>query len=149
MNRNFLKLAFAVTALAVLSGCATGVKHSEMASSMPSLKPGEGRIYFLRSASMLGAAVAADIRLNGQVVGRSMPGGFFYVDRPAGNHVASATTETETKLSFTLAAGQTNYIRSTISMGFISGRVIFVPESADEARAELGTLSYTGAMASK
>jgi hypothetical protein len=144
MRRMFLKFAMATAALALVSGCATGMKHDQMASSMPSVKPGEGRIYFLRSSSMVGAAIQPEIRLDGQVVGNSKPGGFFFVDRPAGNHVASASTETEKTVSFTLQPGETKYIRSSIGFGLLVGRVILEPETPAKAQAELGSLSYTG-----
>jgi hypothetical protein len=149
MKRNFLKLALAASAAALLAGCATGVKHDQMASGLPSLKSGEGRIYFFRSSSIVGAAVQPDIRLNGQVVGTSKPGGFFYVDRPAGNYVASSSTETEKTLSFTLRAGETKYVRSSPSFGVLVGRIVLEPETPEKAKAELGSLSYTGTVAGK
>jgi len=132
----------AVTSL--MAGCASGVKHSEMASSIPSLKSGEGRVYFMRSASMFGAAIQPDIRLNGQVVGESKPGGFFFVDRPAGKYVASAATETEKTLSFVLDSGETKYVRSSPSFGLMVGRVVLELETPEKAKEELGSLSYTG-----
>jgi hypothetical protein len=149
MRRSFLKLALAASVVALASGCATGIKHDQMASSLPSIKAGEGRIYFLRSASMVGAAVQPDIRLKGQVVGQSKPGGFFYVDRPAGSYVASTSTETEKTVSFTLQSGETKYIRSSVSFGLMVGRVVLEPETPEKAKAELGSLSYTGPVASK
>jgi hypothetical protein len=149
MRRIFLKTAFVAAAAAFVSGCATGPKHDEIASSIPSLKAGQGRIYFFRSNSMVGGAVRPDIRLDGQVVGQSKPGGFFYVDRPAGSHVASASTETEKTVSFTLQAGETKYIRSSVSIGLLVGRVVLEPETPEKAKAELGALSYTGTVASK
>jgi hypothetical protein len=88
----------------LMAGCASGVKHSEMAASIPTIKPSEGRIYFLRSPSLFGAAIQPDLRLNNQVVGESKPGGFFFVDRTAGKYVAAASTETEKTLSFVLDA---------------------------------------------
>lgn len=144
MRRTFLKLAMAATAVALVSGCATGIKHEQMASSMPSLKQGQGRIYFFRSASMVGAALQPEIRLNGEVVGQSKPGGFFFVDRAAGNYVASASTETEKTVSFTLQGGETKYIRSSVSFGVLVGRVVLEPETPEKAKAELGSLSFTG-----
>ena len=149
MRRGFLKLALAASTAALLAGCATGIKHDQMASGMPSLKSGEGRIYFFRSNSIVGAAVQPDIRLNGQVVGTSKPGGFFYVDRPAGNYLASTSTETEKTLSFTLQAGETKYIRSSPSFGVMVGRIVLEPETPEKAKAELGSLSYTGTVAGK
>jgi hypothetical protein len=145
MKRQFLKFALATVAVAVVSGCATGMKHEQMAGSMPSLKAGDGRIYFYRTSSMVGAAIQPDIRLNGQVVGASKPGGFFFVDRPAGNYVASASTETEKTVSFTLQPGETKYIRSSVGLGIVAGRVVLEPEGREKAIGELNSLSYTGA----
>jgi len=145
MKRTFLKLAGAAALVALISGCAaTGAKYDQVASSMPSLGPGQGRIYFLRSSSMFGAAVQPDIKLNGVVVGTSKPGGFFYVDRPAGGYVASATTETEKDASFALQAGETKYVRSSPRMGIAVGRIVLELDPPEKAKAELATLSYTG-----
>lgn len=140
----FLKLSLAAAAGAVLAGCASGVKYQEMASSIPSLKAGEGRVFFLRSSSMMGAAIQPEIRLNGEVVGHSKPGGFFFVDRPAGNYVASTSTETEKTASFTLAAGETKYVRTSPSFGVMVGRIVVELETPDKAKAELPSLSFTG-----
>jgi hypothetical protein len=67
------------------------------------------------------------------------------VDRPAGSYVASASTETEKTLSFTLQAGETKYIRTSVGMGIIAGRVVLEPENREKALGELNSLSYTGA----
>lgn len=142
--KSVVRMLFAGFAVSLMAGCASGVKHSEMASSMPTLKQGEGRVYFMRSASMFGAAVQPDIRLNGEVVGESKPGGFFFVDRPAGKYVASSSTETEKTLSFALDAGETKYVRTYPSMGFAVGRVILELETPEKARAALADLAYTG-----
>jgi hypothetical protein len=145
MKRTFLKFAGLAVVAVVLAGCATGgAKYHELASSMPTLKSGEGRVYFFRSSSFVGAALQPEIRLNGQVVGVSKPGGFFYVDRPAGNYTAAAATETEKSASFALQAGETKYLRTSPSIGILVGRILVELESPDKAKAELATLSYTG-----
>lgn len=144
MKRNLLKLAAAVAVVA-LAGCATGVKYGQMATSMPTVKTTEGRVYFFRSSSMFGAAVQPEIKLNGQVVGKSQPGGFFYVDRPVGKYTAAAATETEKELTFVLEAGETKYIRTSPSMGLMVGRINLELETAEKAKAELADLSFTGA----
>jgi hypothetical protein len=128
----------------LLAGCASGVKQAEMAASMPTLKSGDGRVYFMRSASMFGAAIQPDVRLNGEVVGESKPGGFFFVDRPAGNYVASVSTETEKTLSFVLDAGETKYVRSSPGLGVLVWRVVLELETPEKAKEELPGLSYTG-----
>jgi outer membrane murein-binding lipoprotein Lpp len=139
---------FAAAVLAALvSGCASGVKYSEMASSIPTLNANQGRIYFLRSASMFGAAIQPEIRLNEKVVGKSQPGGFFYVDRPAGQYSAACSTETDKTLSFSLDAGETKYVRTTPSFGLAVGRINPTLETPELAAKELPDLSFTGATA--
>ncbi|MBK8071854.1 MAG: DUF2846 domain-containing protein [Ramlibacter sp.] len=141
---NFTRRVLPLLAIVLLAGCASGVKHADMKSSMPTIKPGEGRIYFLRSSSMMGAAIQPTIMLDGQAVGQSMPGGFFYVDRPAGNYKVSGATEVERSLSLTLAAKEVKYVRSSISFGVVAGRVNFDLMESAAAEAELAGLAYTG-----
>lgn len=143
MKRRF---AFAaVMAVALLAGCAaTGPKYAEVAKTIPTLKENEGRIYFFRSDSMMGAAIQPDIRINGSVVGASKPGGFFYVDRPAGTYTAAASTETEKTLSLVLAAGESKYVRSSVGFGLMVGRVVLELEDPKKAQAEVETLAYIG-----
>ncbi len=147
MKNTIVRCAALAVAVALLGGCATGAKYQDVVHTLQAPKAGEGRIYFLRSASFVGGALQPDIRLNGQVVGESKPGGFFYVDRPSGNYVAATATETEKTASFVLRAGETKYLRTSPSMGLIVGRVVVELESEDKALAELPSLSYTGSAA--
>lgn len=142
--KSVVRLLLAGFAVSLMAGCASGVKHSDMASSIPTLKQGEGRVYFMRSASMFGAAVQPDIRLNGDVVGESKPGGFFFVDRPAGKYVASTSTETEKTLSFALDDGETKYVKSYPVFGVVVGRVVLELETPEKAKTALTDLAYTG-----
>jgi hypothetical protein len=138
------QLKWMIAVVLVLSGCATGVKHKDMASAIPSLKPDQGRVYFFRSASMFGAAIQPEIRMDGAVVGTSQPGGFFFVDAQPGNHEVITTTEVERRLTFVLAQGETKYVKTTIGLGIMVGRVVPELVSAAEAASELSDLSYTG-----
>ncbi|MFG6459077.1 DUF2846 domain-containing protein [Roseateles sp. BYS96W] len=113
-----------------------------MSKTIPTLKAGEGRVYFFRSDSMMGAALQPDIRLNKEVVGASKPGGFFYVDRPAGSFSAATATETEKTLSFTLDAGETKYVRTSPSFGVLVGRIVLELEDPKKAQAEIESLSF-------
>lgn len=132
-------------AFALLAGCvSSGMKHAELKSSMQALKSDEGRIYFYRTGSFFGAAVQADISLNGTVVGTSQPGGFFFVDRPAGKYEAWASTEVSRMVTFTLDPGETKYVRSYVSVGILIGRVNLELVGAAEAEPELESLHYTG-----
>lgn len=128
-----------------LQGCAaTGPKGAEMASALGAVPSGFGRIVFYRSSSIVGAAVQPEIRLDGQVVGQSKPGGFFYVDASPGKHTASASTEVASNVDIQVVAGQTHYVRSAIGMGLLVGRVVLSVEGMIVARGELSSLSYTG-----
>jgi hypothetical protein len=129
----------------LLGACASGPKMSEVASSIPPLKADEGRIYFYRSNSMMGAAIQPSVYVDGKVVGSSKPGGFFYVDARPGSHEVACSTEVEQKLTLTLDRGQTRYVRTAISMGLLAGRV--QPELVDDATGanELKSMSYIGA----
>jgi hypothetical protein len=73
-------LLAAVLPVLLIAGCASGPKYTEVMSTIPSLTPPQGRIYFYRP-SALGAAVQPDIKLNGQKVGTAKPHGFYFVDR--------------------------------------------------------------------
>lgn len=129
----------------LLTACATsGPKFTELAATMGAPgKPGTGRIYFYRT-SVLGAAVQPEVHLNGAVVGRAVPNGFFFVDHPAGRCEISTSTEVERKLTFVLEPNQVRYVRLNISLGFFVGRVY--GELIDEAKgaAEIADTRYTG-----
>lgn len=139
------RVGLVLVASMLLTACATSTpKYSEMVASMGAAGPDMGRIYFYRTV-LLGFAVQPEVRLNGQVVGRAVPNGFFYVDRPTGSYEVATTTEVERKLTFTLDAGQVRYVRLNISMGLFAGHVY--GELVDEAKgqAEIADVRYTGA----
>jgi uncharacterized protein DUF2846 len=131
-----------ICAVLALAGCASssGAKFSEMNTLAPRLTADKGRIYFYRSG-ILGAAIQPEIRLNNEVVGRAVPGGFFFVDRPRGSYEASTATEVETKLAFPLAPGETKYVRVSISLGLFLGHMQFEVVNKQVAEAELASLN--------
>lgn len=132
--------------LLLVGGCASsGPKHAELADKIPEVAAGEGRIYFYRDSSVIGAAIQPDIRLNGETVGSSTPGGFFFVDRPSGKYVVSTTTEVENKIEFSLEDGQTRYIKTYISFGLLIGRVYPELVERDQALSVMSDLHYIGA----
>jgi hypothetical protein len=144
MTKLFRALAASAFVAVVASGCASGPQYKDVASSIPTLNEAQGRIYFYRSSSMLGAAIQPAINLNGQAVGKSQPGGFFFVDEPAGQYVVSTTTETEKTLSFKLDAGETKYVKTSVGFGLLVGRIVPTLESSDEATKSIEDLHYTG-----
>ncbi len=101
----------------LIAGCASGPMFSEMQSSIPKLNSDTGRIYIYRNGGPLGAQ--PKIVINGEEVGRAVPKGFLYVDRPAGNYEIVTTTEVKRKLSLALDKGQTRYVRIKFTIGFL------------------------------
>jgi hypothetical protein len=144
MIKLFRSLCVAGSVAFVMAGCATGPAYKEVASSIPTLSADHGRIYFFRSGSPFGSGLQPDIKLNGQVIGTSKPGGFFYIDEPAGRYTVSTATETEKTLSFALDAGETKYVRTSVSMGILVGRIVPTLETSDVAMKEIEDLKYTG-----
>jgi len=136
-----------VIAVAIfLTGCvATGPRYAEVEASFPTLRPGDGRLVVYRSGG-LGPVVQPDIKLNGEVVGKSQPDGFFFVDRAAGKYTVSARTEIETSLDVDLEDGRTTYVQTGITMGLFVGHPVFGLQSESMAVKHLPHLAYTGAI---
>lgn len=128
----------------ILGGCATtGLKFTEFSSQLSKVTPELGRIYLYRT-TVLGAAVQPEVRLNGEVIGSSVPNGFFYVDKSPGEYVIMTSTEVDRKLSLTLEAGQTRYVRLNISMGFFVGHVYPELVDLDVGAKEIQDCRYIG-----
>ena len=128
----------------LLAACASGPKYKEVQSAIPALAPDQGRIYFYRSANIFGSGIQPSVVLGGEKVGDATPGGFFFLDRKPGNYEVVLSTEVDRKLTFTLAKGQEQYVRMSVTLGVIVYRVY--PELVDAAtgKSEIQDLSYTG-----
>ena len=131
--------------LALLAACAaTGPTFDEASTGFAPLKPGMGRIYFYRPENLMGGAIRPDVVLDGETVGTSVPVGFFYVDRSAGDHEAVLSSEVEKRTTIHLAAGETRYVRIQIGMGVIMARVFTQQVDAKTGQREIQSLHFTG-----
>ncbi len=126
-----------------LSGCATGPKFEEYASSIPAIPEDSGRIYIYRTATF-GAAIQPGVKVNGEVVGKAVPQGFFFVDRPAGSYEVSASTEAKRSLSLNLDAGQERYVRLEVKMGLLAGHIKPVLVDNADGKDEIKKTKYVG-----
>jgi hypothetical protein len=142
LQRITKRIAF-LTVCLTIGACASGPRFSEMSGTIPSLAADSGRIYIYRTA-VIGAAVQPSVKLNGAVVGKAIPEGFFYIDRPPGNYTITTSTEVDRNLSLTLEAAQTRYVLLRMTMGFFVGHVS--PELVDDVKAQkdISALHYTG-----
>lgn len=128
---------------ALLAGCATGPKFAEVQSSIVPVARDKGRIYFYRQAEM-GLAVQPTIYVNGVAVGQSQPDGFFYVDHAPGKIEVKTETEVEEATTFTLASGQTRYVRTRVGIGLFVGRVYPEVMADEQGASDIRELNYTG-----
>lgn len=119
--------------LMLVAGCATGPAYKDVSGTFQPVAAGSGRIYFYRT-TVAGAAVQPDVKLNGEVVGKAVPDGFFFVDRPPGDYVVTTTTEVKKSLTFHLDPGQVRYVRLDLAMGLFVGHVY--PELIDPTDAQ-------------
>jgi hypothetical protein len=117
-----LRTLFAIIILTALAACASGPGYKDVAAEISDLEPGNGRIYFYRTA-IVGAAIQPSIRVNEEVVGKAKPKGFFYIDRPADSYVIATSTEAKRSLSLLLEEGKEMYVRLDLQMGFMVGHI--------------------------
>lgn len=143
LHRRLVYLIVGLLTLLLLAGCASGPKYAEVADSFTSLDPAQGRIYIYRTTA-LGAAVQPQVLLDGNVVGKAVPKGFFFVDVEPGAHKILTSTEVDRTLSLVVDEGQTRYVRLNIGIGFFVGHVYPELVEPDVGAAEIRDLSYTG-----
>jgi hypothetical protein len=111
---------------------------------IPALKPGYGRVYFTRPGDLGGSAIQPEIRMNNEVVGRSVPGGFSYVDRRPGKYAVTTATEVENAVTFQLAAGETKYIKTSVTPGILVGHITPTLEFPEQGQSDISRLRYVG-----
>jgi len=118
--------------LALLTGCAGGVKYSEYRPTVAAPAQGYGRIWFYRPSAM-GAGVQPAVKLDGQQVGNAVPHGYFHVETQPGPHTVSTTTEWTHKTPLTVSTNGDSYIRLNMMIGLLVGHVI--PKEVAESKA--------------
>lgn len=124
-------------------GCASGPSFNEYSSSIPAVDANSARIYLYRPSS-LGAAIQPKIRINGEEVGKAVPKGFFYVDRPAGSYEISASTEAKRSLTLSLEPGEERYVRLEVKMGLLAGHIKPVLVESSEGKEQINKTKFAG-----
>jgi hypothetical protein len=136
-------ILFSIMGMLMMSCATSGPMYSEMVDSTPPVPGANGRVYIYRT-SALGAAIQPEVKLDGSVVGKAVPIGFFYVDCSAGNHRIATSTEVERELTFYLEEGQTRYVRLDVSIGFFVGHVYPNLVEQEKAVSEIESCHYIG-----
>lgn len=138
-----LKFLSLILSVVVLSGCASGPTFNEYASSIRPVSNESGRIYIYRTTA-LGAAIQPKIRMNGKIVGKAVPKGFFFVDRPAGSYEMSASTEAKRSLTLNIEPGDERYVRLEVKMGLLAGHIKPVLVENSVGKEEITKTKYIG-----
>ena len=137
-----LSLALALLAAAPLSGCASVPRAApsldvEAKSFTPS--PGKARLYVVRPSSIMGAAVALHVVVDGRELGSTSRGTYLMTEVAPGEHtVGSKTMENSDQEKLTAEAGRSYFFVIKPKMGFISARVGMSAVSDEEGRKEVG-----------
>lgn len=126
--------------LLTLMACSTGRQFDFLESKLPKLPPNEGRIYFYRLDTTIGWQNEPDILLNGEKVGRSVTGEFFYVDVKRGNYEVTCAGSSEKPVTFSLERGEVVYIRTGYDV--FKSKVYAKKVRAHWARDEMQELKY-------
>jgi hypothetical protein len=113
------------------AGCATGPGYAQYSATIKPPADGTGRIWFYRPSKMLGSAVQPHVFLNGENVGKAQPDCYFFVDRSPGDYEVKCSTEWADKSEIKLAAGDEQYVRLSLGIGFFVGHII--PKEVDKS----------------
>lgn len=125
----------------MLAGCARP-GYDAVETRYANLPAGQGRIYVYQPSSPGDPVTGSPyVLVNGRKAGRTSPGDFFFVDRPAGHYTLTIDYYGSAPLKFDLAVGQTRYVR--VNKG--GTRLTFNEETKEKAETEMATMSYHGA----
>lgn len=134
-----------IVVMLLLTACASGPKFNTVESQLSAPAPGKARIFFYRP-SALGGAIQPEVRLNGTVVGKAEPHGVFFADADPGNVEVITGSEVDRKLTFTVAPGETRYVKLAVGLGVIVYRIYPELVDTEQARKDIAELSFTGAL---
>lgn len=141
----YLKILLASGALfsaLLFTGCASVTKQA--ANVFPEPKPDKGLVYFYRESKFFGMAISYDIRekATNTVIGAIANGTYFFNFAEPGEHIYTASTESEAARNLTVEAGKTYYIECSVAMGVLAGHPSIKIANEAEAKQVLPKLHY-------
>jgi hypothetical protein len=144
--KNLARAGVVCSLLPLIAACATsGPTFQAAHTAEPPVAQDQARIYFYRLGNFVGSAIQPAVKVNGVKIGDAVPGGYFFVDEPAGTYEISTSTETKEAITTTIKPGETRYVRFDVSMGVLVGHVAPTLVWPDQGAAEIQALHYVGA----
>jgi hypothetical protein len=107
-----------------MTGCASGQLFIK--EQLPHLSAvDEGRVFVYRKAAGgFGSGIRPDISVDGQIIGRAVSGGYFFVDLPEGRHIIQVEQKMfSPEVAFDLKPGEEKYIKLRIVPGVFKGHI--------------------------
>ncbi|MFA0147269.1 DUF2846 domain-containing protein [Vibrio lentus] len=138
--------------LLALSGCASvptvDSSVSDQAKTFPAPKEGNTGIYIYREDTFVGGALKKYVYVDGECVGETAPGVFFYHEVKGNEeHVVSTESEfSENHVSLFTAEGRNYFVNQYIKMGvFVGGAgVELVDEEVGKAQVRKVAMAESG-----
>lgn len=142
MCSNRPALVFLVV-LVMFSGCASSPVTEVPEPGLHQIPDGHGRIFVYR---LNGDAdgISSAVRVAGDPIGRAIPGSYFYVDLPVGQHEIAAARNSKQTVVVDVAAGTEYFLRVDIWLNATRWMLTPVPVPEETARAQMNSLSYKG-----
>ena len=122
MEKSFRKsvaVIFSILFISFLSGCAA---KGPAFSKIDNLSADRGLVYIYRVPSIKGAAISYDIKVGENAITTLKNGGYFPYQTTPGEVEFSAKTEARSAVTIDVEAGQTYYVKGSLSVGFLMGR---------------------------
>lgn len=130
----------AMTALAFLLVSPVAVAKKEPAKpntiEVPAPAEGMAKVVFFRPKKFVGGGVNFKVRENDVELGRLRNGNYFMIDVSPGKHTYTVHSEAKDHLNLELDAGETFFVKGSVTMGVLVGRPNLSPSSEAEFRAE-------------
>lgn len=122
--------AAAPSAAATVSASA---KSAAASSGLIAAPPaGKGQIVFFRPAKFVGGAVGYKVREGAVELGKLRSGKYFVVAVEPGAHEYTVHSEAKDILNMEVEAGETYYVKGTVTIGILAGRPNLSPSTVAE-----------------
>ncbi len=141
---SILRLGALCILLPLLAACVTkGTPVSTTAAQVAASEPGSGlgRIYFYRDREAFLGAIEPGIIVNGQRVGTARYGEVFFRDALPGRYEVFSTHNDDHITAFTLAEGETVYIKTLPRLDGLSTEMTAILMAPELGAAEIADLS--------
>jgi hypothetical protein len=109
---------FLVVMISMLSGCASGPSFK----SIEEIPQGKGLIYVYREGGIVGSAISYEVFAGTEKIGRLLPGGYLSYFANPGELEIWAKTEAKGSITLDVKAGETQYVKGSLSVGMFVGR---------------------------